>query len=179
MQNKILIIPGFLALKSFYGGYEGIDIWLKNTTNENISGFEWIVAHSGGVNYLFSNEIPQSQKIILVNPILKKQNLFSLFLKMLWFTLDEGVVWNKIVSISNWYFAFKKIIALLKINVLEEILKLPKENIFIIRGKEDYYYCDEENLQIIKENNLNFLEVSAGHNWDENIAKKVIEITNS
>ena len=175
MQNKILIIPGFLTLKSSYGSYEGIDIWLKNNTNENISGFEWIVAHSGGVNYLFSKKISQSQKIILVNPIIKKQNLFSLFLKMFWFALDEGIDWQKIVPISNWYFGFKKILALLKINILEEILKLPKENIFIIRGKEDHYYCDEENLQIIKENNLNFLEVSAGHNLNENI-KKAIEI---
>ena len=63
-----------------------------------------------------------------------------------------------------------------KVDFLDAIKQIPKENLIVVRGKKDNFFCDEESAKIIKENNIRLIEVYAGHNWNENIAKAVNEI---
>lgn len=173
MKNKVVVIPGSFSLVSAYGGYDGIDIWLKNNKQIEIPNSDYIIAHSAGVNYLFSQPIPSNQKIILINPLVKKINFISLLIRDVRFFIAEGIDRNKIIPLSSWIFASIKVLRLLKINVLEEIKKLPKENVMIIRGIKDYYFCDSENADLIKNEGFTLYEVDAGHNWNKNIAEMV------
>lgn len=129
-----------------------------------------------GVNYLLSQPISNNQKIILVNPLVKKRKLINLFIRDIKFLLKEGTYWNRIVPISSWFFAIRRVIQLIKVSVLENLLKLPKENVVIIRGIRDKYFCDLENVELIKREGFTLFEVDAGHNWNENIARKVKEV---
>lgn len=177
MENKkVLVIPGSFSLVSAYGGYDGVDIWLKNSKLINMDESSWIIAHSAGVNYLFSQSIPSNQKIILINPLVKKINLISLLIRDIRFFIAEGIDRNKIIPLSSWFYAFKKVLKLLKINVLENLRKLPKENVMIIRGTKDYYFCDSENADLIKNEGFTLFEVDARHNWNKNIAEIVNKI---
>lgn len=116
-SKKVIVIPGSFSLVSAYGGYNGIDIWLK-----------------------------------------KK--------------LDK----DKIIPLSSWFYASIKVLKLLRINVLENLRKLPKENVVIIRGTKDYYFCDSENADLIKSEGFILFEVDAKHNWNQNIAEMVNKI---
>ncbi len=177
ISRKILILPGSFSLVSSYEGYEGIDIWLKNTKKSEISDTDWVIAHSAGVNYLLSKPISNKQKIILINPLVKKKSLFNIFIRDICFFIDEGISKCKIIPISSWLFAFIKIIKLLKkINVLEELRKIPKENVFIIRGLKDNYFCDKKNAELIRKEGFTLYEVEAKHNWNPNISEKAKEI---
>ncbi len=176
MYNKVLIIPGSFSLVSAYEGYNGIDIWLKKNEKVEMGENDWIIAHSAGVNYLFSQKISNNQKIILINPLIKKRNFISLMIRDIKFFIAEGIEKDKIIPLSNWFYASKKVLRLLKINVLENIQKLPKENLVIIRGVKDYYFCDSENADLIKSEGFTLFEVDARHNWNQNIAQKVQEI---
>ena len=177
ISKKVLILPGSFSLISSYEGYQGIDIWLKNTKGSDLNNADWVIAHSAGVNYLFSKPIPGKQKIILINPLVKKRNIFSIFFRDIYFFIDEGISKCKIIPISNWLFAFIKIIKLLiTVNVLEELKKIPKENIFIIRGLKDNYFCDKENAELIRKEGFTLFEVEAKHNWNQSISNKVQEI---
>ena len=175
-SKKVVIIPGSFSLVSAYGGYEGIDIWLKNGESKNISESSWIVAHSAGVNYLLTQQILSNQKIILINPLVKRRNWLSLLIRDIRFFIAEGIEKNKIIPLSSWFYASKKVIRLLKINVLENLRKLPKENVVIIRGTKDYYFCDSENADLIKNDGFTLFEVDAKHNWNQNIAEMVKKI---
>ena len=62
---------------------------------------------------------------------------------------------------------------LLKVDVFGIIQKIPKENLVVIRGKNDDYFCDKESAEIIKSNNIKLIEVEAGHDWNEKIAQAV------
>ncbi len=92
------------------------------------------------------------------------------------YLFSEGTGMDKIIPFSSWFYAFKKSHRLAKINTLEEINKLPKENITIIRGIKDYYFCDKESAETIKKEGLRLIEVDAGHNWNQNIADAVNKI---
>ena len=174
MKNKVVVIPGSFSLVSAYGGYDGIDIWLnKKLDKEKLKGADFIIAHSAGVNYLFTQPILNNQKIILINPLVKKINLISLLIRDVRFFIAEGIDRNKIIPLSSWIFASIKVLRLLKINVLENLRKLPKENVVIIRGTKDYYFCDSENANLIKNEGFILYEVDAGHNWNKNIAEVV------
>jgi len=175
--TKFLIIPGSFYLVSAYGGgYQGIDIWLKSSELATLNKSEWIIAHSAGVNYLLSQKISNNQKIILINPLVKRRNFISLMIRDIKFFMAEGIEKGKIIPLSNWFYASKKVLKLLRINVLENLRKLPKENVIIIRGTKDYYFCDSENADLIKNEGFTLFEVDAKHNWNKNIAKKVQEI---
>ncbi len=177
MHPQILVIPGsFVLVSSYGGGYNGIDIWLRNAKSFDISGAEWIIAHSAGVNYLLSKPISNKQKIILINPLITKRSLFNIFIRDIHFFINEGIDKNIIVPISNWPFAFMEVLRLLKINVLEELRKIPKENVFIIRGLRDNYFCNKENADLAIKEGFTLFEVEAKHNWNQKIAEKVKEI---
>jgi len=176
IHDKVLVIPGSFSLVSVYEGYKGIDIWLKKNESVEIGENDWIIAHSAGVNYLLSQNISNNQKIILINPLVKKRKFISLVIRDIEFFIAEGMKKAKIIPLSSWFYASKKVLRLLRINVLENLQKLPKENIVIIRGVKDYYFCDSENAELIKKEGFALFEVDAAHNWNQNIANKVEEI---
>lgn len=176
MKEKVLILPGSFSLVSAYGGYKGIDIWKRSSRLEKFFESEWIIAHSAGVNYLLSQSISNNQKIILINPLVKKRNFLSLFIRDVRFFVSEGIDKDKLIPLSDWIYASFKVLKLLRIDVLRELQKLPKGNIVIIRGTKDHYFCDSENADLIKREGFTFYEVDAKHNWNEKIADKIKEI---
>jgi len=180
-MKNILIFPGaFQAVKN-YGSYDGLDIWLKSFSKKDIPVADYYIGHSGGVNFILSYyNLIQKGKFIFVNPLIKKRSNVVLFWNWLRFFFVEGIKREKIVPISNWLHCLKMISRLLKVDVLDIIQKIPKENLVIIRGKNDNYFCDKESAEIIKSNNIKLIEVDAGHDWNEKIAQVVeIYITNS
>jgi len=178
MQKNVLVIPGFFSLASSHLEYTGVDIWLKNISGNNLKNAEWVIAHSAGANYLLSRPISPNQKIILINPLILRRSFINLFFRDIYFLFSEKQTGWKIIPLSSWSYAFKKLLKLLKVNILNELQKLPKENIFIIRGKKDYYFCDEKSVKIIEKEGLNLFEVDAGHLWNDKMALRVRDIIN-
>jgi hypothetical protein len=89
------------------------------------------------------------------------------------FFFSEGIAWRKIIPISSWPFGFKKLFEFLKVDAFEIMSKIPKENLIVIRGKNDNYFCDKKSVEILKNNGFTVMEVEAGHDWNENIAKAI------
>jgi hypothetical protein len=65
------------------------------------------------------------------------------------------------------------VIQLLDVDFSSATDKILKNNIVVIRGKNDHWICDEESAKIIKEKKIQCIEVDAGHDWNENIARTV------
>lgn len=172
---KTIIIPGgFQYVKNY--GYLGLDIWLGGEYAKPPQA-DYFVGHSIGASLaltFFENN--SNSKFILINPLVRKRNILSLFYRWIKFYIFEGIEWKKIVPAKYWLIGFGIIIKLLKIDVLGNIEKMPKDNLIIIRGKRDYFFCDEESVELIKKNDINLVEVDAGHDWNENIAKAVKNI---
>ncbi|KKT79278.1 MAG: hypothetical protein UW76_C0030G0014 [Parcubacteria group bacterium GW2011_GWF2_44_8b] len=78
----------------------------------------------------------------------------------------------------DWLFGFRKVLELIRVDVLDIIQRIPKDNIVIVRGKDDYYFCDKKSVEIIQQNGIKFIEVDAGHDWNEKIAETVKNLTN-
>lgn len=176
-SKKVIVIPGSFSLVSAYGGYDGLDIWLnKKLDEEKLKNADFVIAHSAGVNYLFSQSISNNQKIILINPLVKRRNWLSLLIRDIKFFIAEGIDKDKIIPLSSWFYALIKVLKLLRINVLENLQKLSKENVIIIKGTKDYYFCDSENVDLIKSEGFTLFEVDAKHNWNQNIAEMVNKI---
>ena len=83
---------------------------------------------------------------------------------------------KKIVPVSLWPNNIKTIFRLLKTDALEQLQKIPAENITVIRGIYDAYFCTEEDAALLRERNIDVREVSAGHDWNENINNAVMDI---
>lgn len=176
MQDKnIFLAPGTGQYVKNYGVDNGADIWLgKETVPTNT--LHCFIGHSLGVNFLLSGTIDTSCTFICINPLIKNRSLLSLFIRWIKFLLFEGIPKEKLVPIAYWPRNVKKSLQLLKKNVLQELQKFPKENVRIIRGTEDRYFCTEDDVALLKKHGFTVLEVHAGHDWNENIKNAVFNI---
>lgn len=179
-MKKILIFPGAFQKVIHYSGYEGVDIWMKGSLPREIPEAETYIGHSEGVNFILSRyETLPKAKFIFVNPLVRNRSLFVLFWHWIAFLLFEGIPKEKIVPLTNWAYAMEKAIGLLRIDVLEIIKKIPKEDIVVIRGTNDRYFCDSASGDLLRTAGIPFLEVDAGHDWNGNIGQAVDKITGS
>jgi hypothetical protein len=72
-NKKIIVIPGAFQYAKNYGGYAGIDIWLKDNKQTEISNPDYIIAHSFGINFILTLKNLESCNFIFINPVIKKK----------------------------------------------------------------------------------------------------------
>jgi hypothetical protein len=70
------------------------------------------------------------------------------------------------------------LIKLLSRDVMEIVDEIPKEDIVIIRGKDDKYFFSKEALEIVESKNIRVIEIDeVGHNWDGKVKKEIEKLT--
>ena len=178
-EKKILLLPGTGQSVSNYENYYGLEIWMKSGLENELHDADYLIGHSLGASFALAYNKNPNCKFILINPLIHKKSFAILILRWFKFMFSEGFEIKKAVSSRYWPYTFRKVLDLVKIDALSAIRKLPKDNVFIIRGKKDNFFCDNESTEIIKENDFKIIEVDAGHDWNENIAesvKKIIQI---
>lgn len=171
-EKKITLFPGGFQSAANYG-YSGVDIWMGENFPDDLKNSECFIGHSAGASFALQHAANRASKYIFVNPLVKRKNIFSLFLRWLKYVFQEGLPTEKFIPVRYWPSAFKRIMKLSKVDFLSAIKDIPKENITIIRGKKDNFFCDKKSARIVRENDIRLIEVYAGHDWDENIAEAV------
>lgn len=181
-NKKIKFIPGWMDRTIFYH-YEGLDIWMKNINPEEKIEADYILAHSLGNHFALINwQKNKNTKLILVNPLLIKKNFRSWMMRWIRFSCGEGITVNprRYPAIFHIFSGIKKAHRMFQIDIMEIIDKISKEDIYIIRGKKDKYFCNEEVVKIIKEKNISLIELEGvGHMWHEKIDEAVNDILKS
>jgi hypothetical protein len=89
------------------------------------------------------------------------------------FFVFEGIPYSKVVGPLNWPRSFKLLYRLVGVDMMDLLKTIPKENIVVVRGKKDNFYCTSEAVNLLRENNIEVVEVDAGHDWDEGVAEAV------
>ena len=166
-------MPGIGQSVNNYIDYNGLEIWMKTGLENELDNTDYLIGHSLGASFALVHNKNPNCKFILINPLIHKKNFVILVFRWIKFILFEGFKLKKVVPFKYWFYTFINIFNLVKVDVLSAIKKLPKDNIFIIRGKKDNFFCDNEAVEIMKENGFEFSEIDAGHDWNENIAETV------
>lgn len=173
-KEDACVLPGTIQSAQNYG-YDGLDIWMDKKI-EKLPNAKIFIGHSLGVNFILKYNINHDSRFIFINPLLKERCFFVHFMNWLKFLVFEGFSTKKAVPAKHWWHTLKQVLSLLKVDVLGEIKKIPPEKIIIIRGKYDNYFCDKKNIEILKACPIKFIEVEAGHDWNENIKNAVEDI---
>jgi len=171
---KTLLFPGaFQAVKN-YGNYEGVDIWLNPTPLEKFPSADCYVGHSAGSAFILVHcDSFADRRFIFINPLVKKRSVPSMSRAWIRYFLGEGIRWKRIISVSHWLHGLKLVRQLIDVDFQSAVEKISKGNLIVIRGKNDHWICDEASVDILKENKIHYIEVDAGHDWNENIAQAV------
>lgn len=175
-REDIVLVPGTIQCVKNYEGFGGLDIWIKN--EEIIPKAKVFIGHSLGASFILKSDVNLDSNFIFINPLIKRRIFLIHFVNWMKFLIFEGFDLRKAVLVKYWMHTFRQVLSLLKVDVLEQMKKIPIENIIIIKGKYDNYFCDTENLEILKTNNFKVIEVEAGHDWNEDVAKAVENIVN-
>ncbi len=171
--EDILVVPGTIQLAKNYG-YKGLDIWIRNESI--IPEAQVFIGHSLGASFILNSEVSVRKKLILINPLVKRRPFWLHVFNWLRFLFGEGFDTKKAVPIKYWPHTLKQVLRLLPVNVLEQMKKVPAENIVVLKGKDDQYFCDAENAAILTAHHFRVIEVDAGHDWNENMARAVATI---
>ena len=179
-NNKVIFIPGWLDTGGRHGYQNSLDIWNKNIDISKDVKADYVIAHSvGSLVALYNWKIYKNFKLILVNPVISRRGIFKRWYE---FNISEGIPDSFKKSIKIWRIApsLIKTIRLFKVPALDIINTIPKEDLAIIYGENDIHLFDGEVIKKLKEKGIKAQEVKgAGHNYEENIEKAVLEAISS
>jgi len=176
-NNKILFIPGWLDTGARHGYQNSLDIWTKSVNINRDFEVDYIIAHSAGsLVALYNWNIYKNFKIILINPVISRKNIFKRWHN---FLTHEGISdsFRKSIRPLSVVLSLYKIIKLFKVSALDIINTIPKENLLIIYGDDDIYLFDKAIANNLKQKGYQVEEVKGdGHKYGENIEKKIIDL---
>jgi len=179
MNKKILLIPGWMRSVAYYKKYEGIDIWKENIPDEMNIEADYVVAHSLGSVVALQNwqKFPRT-KLILVNPLVLKRSFWEWMWRWIKFALDEGPRIDKNVGILKIFSGLKKFYQLSKIDATGILKNISANDLVIMRGCRDKFFCDNEASGYLKKNGLSLIEIEeAAHHWNEKFDIEIDKIT--
>lgn len=168
-SKKLLYFPGWLDKGQFHGYENSINLW-EDPGFQIPAETEYIVAYSAGALLALQNWQRDRKEyvLILVNPLLPKRKLSTWLRCWIQFIMEEGTSlhWGRIKMLLHIVSATRKLINILSVDVVPMMDIFPKGQLLVIRGKQDYFFCDEESVRIIKEKQIPFVELpNVGHNW--------------
>ena len=181
MKRKLVIVPGWMDRAWYHCGWEGLDIWTKNIKPEDMIDAEYVAGHSAGALFVLQNwDINRNTKVILINPMLTKQSMQKWLMRFLRFLQNEPLLnrferWRIFLHVLP--FGLIKLYKLTTIDPLEIIDRMPKENIFVVYGENDNYFCDKETRRILKKRGIKMIEAKGvGHNWHQRFNEILTDI---
>lgn len=169
------------AAKMYGDKYPVLEIWKDKIKPGCDVAADYVVAHSLGCNWALINfQHSRNTKLILVNPLIPKRNIFIWFFQWLWFMVSGFRSKNKEITnnFGQLIFGLSQSVKLLRSDIGSMIKNLPKENIYVLRGKEDKYFCDEKCRIYLSQNNIKTIELNTNHDWSEKYVLAIDEIIN-
>lgn len=186
-MKKIVLIPGWMNEKGMYCGknklYAVLEVWKEMISPRKKIQADWVIGHSIGCNYaLFSWEKNKKLKLILINPLLPKRSLIIWFLKWREFNHKEIKPRDKetVSGVKEKWFGIKWCWKLLRKNPDKILNEIPKDQVVIIYGEKDFFYCDEKFKKYVQSKKIKILEIkNIGHDWNEKFDKEIEKIINT
>lgn len=178
-MNKTFVLPGWMSCVNNYQLGDGLEIWQEPVDSGAFAEVEYLIGHSLGANFALLNwPANKNAKLILVSPILFNAPLFNWFFRWLRYVFNEGLIISpKDIKSNRLFFGLKKGYRLLKPDYKKIIREIPKENLVMIRGKEDKYFCDQKVAEFVRGENIRLIELpGSGHNWNDDFKKTVEDI---
>lgn len=177
MKYEKVYIPGWFDTVENRVDYYGLDIWKEKINPETKIDAEYVIGHSLGANFALLNwSINKNTKLILTNPIIGKKNIADWFLRWLRFIFCEGADINgkRWQSLPHFFNNFKLCFKLIRVDSEKIIKEVTKENIIVIRGKNDNFFCDNETRDFLKKEGIKVIEIDeVGHHWDNRMNEEI------
>lgn len=167
-MKNVLVLPGWMTSIDLYKDSKNFDICIGKL-NEKCFYADCVVGLSLGALVVLRDTEKIKGKIILINPPLPKRNLLSWFGQWCSFIKHEGLFFERQHFTKN---PFKFILAIssclkLLLTDFEPIIRNHKENITILRGVKDDFFCDNKAVEFFKSNKVQYIEFNGGHNLSQ------------
>jgi pimeloyl-ACP methyl ester carboxylesterase len=157
-------------------------VWKDNLELNYRIDAEYIIGHSAGANYaLFNWRNNRNSKLILVGPVIPQRNIFTWTYRMVKFWIFEWTTVSKerMSGFRHFSSSISKIVKLLRTDLMPIILEIPRENLTIIRGKNDKFLFDQKSADELRVKGIEIIEIEGvGHNWHEKIREEIDKIIN-
>lgn len=179
--HKYFLFPGWMSKARKYGLDDGVDIWERFIDPRERLEAEYLVGHSLGCHFALLNwQANKNTKLVLVNPPVFKRPAIIWLFRWLRYLLSEGPgVSFKDLKAAEIFPGIRNCFKLMSRDYSEIIRQAPRENLTIIKGERDNFFCDREVVEFARKENIRLIEIKgSGHNWSGEIREEVLKIIN-
>ncbi len=157
-----------------------LEIWKENIKPNVKFNCDIIIAHSLGCHFvLFDWENAKNKKVIFINPVVIKRNPIIWFWRWIKFCFHEKrlkirkYIKNPIKIIRGIFYFFKFFTK----NIFSLLNETNNQNMVVIRGRCDLYFCDNESRILLEKKGIKIVELDGvGHLWNEKIDEEIRKI---
>lgn len=176
-NKKVLYIPGWLDKGERHGFRNNLDIWSQSVNIERDFGVDYVIAHSVGCLVALANwHKHRDFKMIFINPVIFKKNIFRRWLDLV---IREGIPESIWASINPFLVipGLVTIFWLFQTPAAEIIKRLPRDRLLVIYGENDRYLLDNGLIDNFRKQGFKVKALpGVGHNYDPKF-DEVIEQT--
>lgn len=168
-MKKVLLLPGWMTALKLYKNYSNdFSISFGKLSKEDLSA-DYVIGLSLGALVALTYADDIKGKMILINPPVPKRNFSTWFTHLLKYIKTEGLFLQRQHFTNNpikFISEFSKCVGLLRKD-FSNVLYLYNEKIFVIRSKEDAFFCDQLAFNFLDSKDVKIAEIDGGHNWNE------------
>jgi len=177
---RYLLLPGWMESLQLYEDQKDLHVCIGKLDGECTSS-DCVVGLSLGALSVLKNIKQIKGKIILVNPPLPRRNIVRWFVQWFDYVTHEGLFLERQTFTKNPIRFGKGLLQCIQLLTTDfsQIFDDPiqNKNITVVRGKSDRYFCDERAVRFLHSKGIAIIEIESGHNWNEEIEKRIISIT--
>lgn len=178
---KKIFVPGWMDTADNHVDFPGLEIWKRKIDPGQKIEAEYVIGHSLGANFALINwEKNKNTKLILIGPLVPKRNIFSWLLRWIKFLFTEGTHLNRkrLTTFPHIINGIKLSLSLLSEDIMDIFDKIPRENVIIIRSKEDKHFFNKKIADALKAKSIKIIEVEeVGHGWNDKFNEVIKNLT--
>jgi hypothetical protein len=173
MQNnrvqETCFLPGWMFDSSYYGFAPKVRLWQAPFKKIQPPPAKILIGFSLGGNLALKWFLEgNSEKLILINPVIKPRSLAGLVLCHLRYLFADSVKgkvdWSGTISFKYLPRAAYSGVKIFNLNFWQTIEKCPREKVSLVFGEEDNFFASKEAKEILKTKGFKVTEVpQSGH----------------
>ena len=183
MQNnqdqEICFLPGWMFDASYYGFVSKVRLWQRPFKKIQPPPAKILIGFSLGGNLALKWFLEgKSEKLVLINPVIKPRSLAGLVLCHLRYLFSDSVKgkvdWSGTISFRYLPRAAYSGVKIFNLNFWQMIAKCPPEKVNFVFGEEDNFFANKTAKAILKAKGYNIIEVSgSGHHWTKGLGDEI------
>jgi hypothetical protein len=181
---EVCFLPGWMFGAEYYGFEDKTGLWQSSLNKIRPVSAKTLIGFSIGGHLAMKWFLEgRSERLILVNPVIRPRSIGALILCHLRYLLKDSAAgkldWSGTLSFKYLPVALQSCFKIFGFNFWQMIEKCRPDKVAMVFGAEDDFFASDKAKQLLKEKGFKIIEVSyTGHHWSKEMRLEIQKLLN-